>query len=399
MKNFRNGRFQRTPVIGVLKVPNNQEYTDLSREKIECQPLFPGTMTIELDCSRLMLDACDERKPIAELEKKYKEDLDRIVKNYLGQIDGMLLLGDRFDVPPELFGQEKHPETSISPDPRRTLFVRALIRHSKEIQITPGLGICGSMQQYSVLDGATMVQHVPDVTDGTIDHRQRERAHEIIHPVDVYRTKHTGAFYGIVNPLARGETTDPLTIDTNSIHHQAVCARDLPSTLQLVGMAKDGTVEAVEAINLPWILVQFHPELLKRLDRNGERTLSDIDYRYNHYGDGRDMDYEGNILPDDPAYYANQRIIADLITKAHTHCNKRISMEALEKLSHDAEIRSEGFTPSWVARNSNPSFALERQFSGIHISNKEKSSIAGSWTSALDNQHLTPDITSCVQKG
>ena len=51
------------------------------------------------------------------------------------------------------------------------------------------------------------------------------------------------------------------TIETNSLHHQAVDR--LGEGLTITGVAADGVVEAIETAGAPWCVgVQWHPELM-----------------------------------------------------------------------------------------------------------------------------------------
>ena len=49
----------------------------------------------------------------------------------------------------------------------------------------PILGICRGLQALNVARGGTLHQHLPDVTDGSIDHRQTEPGHVATHDVRI----------------------------------------------------------------------------------------------------------------------------------------------------------------------------------------------------------------------
>ena len=97
--------------------------------------------------------------------------------------------------------------------------------------------------------GGTLIQHVPDVTDGTIEHRQTAAADKPTHLVDLAGGSLTAAVIGATE------------ISVNSFHHQAVDR--LGRGLLAVGWSPDGVVEAIEAPARDFVLgVQWHAECL-----------------------------------------------------------------------------------------------------------------------------------------
>ncbi len=97
--------------------------------------------------------------------------------------------------------------------------------------------------------GGSLLQHVPDLTDGTVEHRQPGAADKVTHLVDLAGGSLTAAVIGATE------------ISVNSFHHQAVDR--LGRGLLAVGWSPDGVVEAIEAPARDFVLgVQWHAECL-----------------------------------------------------------------------------------------------------------------------------------------
>jgi putative glutamine amidotransferase len=122
------------------------------------------------------------------------------------------------------------------------------------------LGICRGCQALNVARGGTLHQHLPDVTDGSITHRQTESGRQTTHTVDVADGSRLAAIVGV------GE------LDVNSFHHQAVA--ELGRDLRVVAWAPDGVIEGIEGEGEALYLgVQWHVETL--VDRPRHAALFD----------------------------------------------------------------------------------------------------------------------------
>ena len=152
-------------------------------------------------------------------------------------IDGLLIPGGD-DIDPVHWGQELHPQALLQ-DPMRFEAESALYRAApKDL---PVLGICYGCQFINVMQGGTLIQHLPDI-EGSMTHTGGELQTYELEP-ETKVAKAIGA------TRAEGK----------SYHHQAVEAPG--SDVRVTGRAPDGTVEAIEVTSRDWtIAVQWHPE-------------------------------------------------------------------------------------------------------------------------------------------
>jgi putative glutamine amidotransferase len=156
-------------------------------------------------------------------------------------IDGWLIPGGA-DIDAARFGEENHGQVELQ-DPARFEGEHRLFR-ALSVDV-PVLGICYGCQFLNVARGGTLIQHLPDVV-----------AHE----------SHAGGtlqHYALAESRLKGAVGSD-TVAGKSFHHQAV--KSLGENMRSVAEAEDGTIEAIEATDRPWMIgVQWHPE----------RTLSD----------------------------------------------------------------------------------------------------------------------------
>jgi putative glutamine amidotransferase len=162
------------------------------------------------------------------------------------------------DLDPVAYGAE--PDPHLGPVERELdEFEVAVARRADALGI-PLLGICRGCQALNVARGGTLHQHLPDVTDGSIHHRQTASGRETTHTV---RIEPGSRLAGIVG----GEE-----LDVNSFHHQAVDR--LGRGLRAVAWAPDGVIEAIEGDGPALYLgVQWHVETL--VDRPRHARLFD----------------------------------------------------------------------------------------------------------------------------
>ena len=173
------------------------------------------------------------------------------VNDYLQLLDGLVITGGGFDVPPHYFGEDSvHTETTLKQ--QRTEFEFSLTKGALQKDI-PLLGICGGEQLLNVVLGGTLIQHIPDEINAPIDHMTgRGVSHNIVIEEDTL-------LYGITG-------TDSLLV--NSEHHQAV--KDVGANVRVNARSDDGVIEGIESSAYRFCLgVQWHPEyVLSEGDRN-----------------------------------------------------------------------------------------------------------------------------------
>ena len=113
----------------------------------------------------------------------------------------------------------------------------------------PVLGICRGVQALNVARGGTLHQHVADLTDGSIEHRQTARGRVTTHSVRIEPGSRLAQLMGVTEA------------EVNSFHHQA--ADRLGEGLRAVAWAPDGIVEGIEGDGPELYLgVQWHAESL-----------------------------------------------------------------------------------------------------------------------------------------
>lgn len=174
--------------------------------------------------------------------------LAELAAEQLELLDGLVVTGGDFDVPPELYGEARRPGCGHL-DPERTGAELALLRGALAAGL-PALGICGGMQLLAVASGGTLYQDLQ--TDAGLS------GHEQPAPKDV--PSHEVA----VAPGSRlAELVGPGVLRVNSTHHQAV--RTLGAGVVASAVAPDGLVEAIELPGRAFALgVQWHPEAALR---------------------------------------------------------------------------------------------------------------------------------------
>ncbi len=175
------------------------------------------------------------------------------IRSMVDRFDGFLLAPGNFDLPPELFGEERKPWLGpVKLEVSR--FECELVRIAAKKDV-PMLGICGGMQTINVAFGGTLYQDIATERPQSRSHSQKTRQDLPHHQVTVSR----GTRLSRILSARRGK--DPVRIRVNSTHHQAI--RDLAPSLKANCFSADGIIEGIESDAHRFLLgVQWHPELL-----------------------------------------------------------------------------------------------------------------------------------------
>jgi len=163
---------------------------------------------------------------------------------YADRLDGLLLTGGT-DIEPERYGQEPCPEL-YTREPDRDSFELSLLDEALSTE-RPVLGICRGLQVLNVHGGGTLHQHIPP-------HARHDLPPDsIVHRVDLTEGSLAASLYGP-------------SIEVNSLHHQII--DELADDYEVTGVSDDGAIEVIESRRLPWIGVQWHPEMMDSRDRD-----------------------------------------------------------------------------------------------------------------------------------
>lgn len=192
------------------------------------------------------------------------EDLSELVET----LDALLIMGGS-DIDPVRYGEVKTPECGIVKPERDRVELR-LVQSARSLGL-PTLGICRGAQVINVAYGGTLVQDIPTRLGIDINvHRQQE---------DYGVCTHTVA---VVKDSLLDNIVQKSVFAVNSRHHQ--CVDVLGDGLVVNGVCPDGIVEAFNDPTLPFMLgVQWHPEMLSRIDDNARALFSALVQKAKEY--------------------------------------------------------------------------------------------------------------------
>ena len=163
----------------------------------------------------------------------------------LDRLDGVLLSGG-VDVDPALYGQAPHPKLGRV-NRRRDDFELALTREALRRDL-PILAICRGHQVLNVASGGTLVQDIPSIVGGAMEHDapgpRCRRSHRVL----------------VTASSRLCEILGDVTLSVNSLHHQAV-DRVGQGLLTSARCPDDGVIEGLEMPDRRFVIaVQWHPE-------------------------------------------------------------------------------------------------------------------------------------------
>jgi putative glutamine amidotransferase len=167
------------------------------------------------------------------------------VPSILDRLHGVLLSGG-VDVDPALYGQEPHPRLGRV-NRRRDDFELALVGEALRRDL-PVLAICRGHQVLNVATGGTLIQDVPSLVEGRVEHDGKGPRWRRAHRVEVTAGSRLRDILG----------QDALSV--NSIHHQAV-GRVGDGLVVSARCPEDGVIEGLERPASRFVVaVQWHPE-------------------------------------------------------------------------------------------------------------------------------------------
>jgi len=175
------------------------------------------------------------------------------LKRILNSLDGLVISGGAFDIPPEDYGERMLEKASIKTKPFRSKFERKLILEAVRMGL-PVLGICGGEQAINVAFGGSLYQDLALQSSFIIRHEQTTERDTTAHPVEVEPDTLLSKLL-FSRPIKK-----PKIIWVNSTHHQAV--KKLGEGLRVSAQSPDRVIEAIEGEKGIIIGVQWHPELL-----------------------------------------------------------------------------------------------------------------------------------------
>lgn len=189
-------------------------------------------------------------------------------------IDGIVLTGGG-DIAPERYGM-KHISSMYGVNATRDKLEFAAVKMARRKRL-PIMGICRGHQLINVAYGGTLLQH--------LGHMPYAKNHEGVDHLVLIRSR------SILAKRLR-----PMQFTATSIHHQAIDR--LGDGLVPVGWSSDGIIEAIESTpgTAPYVLgVQFHPELDRRLNDEGDAIFEHFVAMVQRRANGRQHDYQERL--------------------------------------------------------------------------------------------------------
>lgn len=170
------------------------------------------------------------------------------VAKLLATTHGVLLPGSRYDIDPQVYGEERIPECAEA-DPARAAVDELLLQDAFNLH-KPVLAICYGIQSLNVWRNGSLIQDLPASGQTAVSHAPGRDIDEA-HPVKI----------AAGSRLERLMPQNGLPVLVNSSHHQAL--KTPGDNLRVTATSpRDSVIEAVE-LNAPEhfvVGVQWHPE-------------------------------------------------------------------------------------------------------------------------------------------
>jgi putative glutamine amidotransferase len=167
------------------------------------------------------------------------------INELLNAIDGLLIPGGDEDINPKFYGQ-KITSKKVKINDERASFEINIVKEAIKRDM-PVFGICNGLQVINVVMGGTLIQHIPDGHQSTINHEQPAPKHIPTHPIIIKDGT-------LLSKLSKSNN-----VQVNTTHHQAL--DKVGVGLNVSAEAPDGIIEAVESTNHRFLVgVQWHSE-------------------------------------------------------------------------------------------------------------------------------------------
>lgn len=167
------------------------------------------------------------------------------INDYVDLLDGLLMPGGDYDIPPSFYGDESVHETVVT-KVERLEFDLAITQKFLDAD-KPVLGICAGEQLLAVMFGGTLIQHIETEIEHYLSDRERV-AHDI----------------AVVEGTLLHKIVRETTLGVNSHHHQSV--KSVGEKCIISALSSDGVIEAIEVVDKKFCLgVQWHPEFLNEV--------------------------------------------------------------------------------------------------------------------------------------
>lgn len=168
-----------------------------------------------------------------------------IIREYVEQVQGVLLPGSPTDIDPTHYGAAPHEKLGrLYPERDATDFAILDLVENNDL---PVLGICFGVQSLNVHRGGSLVQDIPSLVSSPLIHDVSNDQPPARHMIRL-------AEDSLIGQLARRDE-----IEVNSYHHQSI--ENPGRNLRAVAFASDGVIEAIEDTTGRFVVgVQWHPE-------------------------------------------------------------------------------------------------------------------------------------------
>ena len=191
-----------------------------------------------------------------------EQQLDRLVKENIEMIDGLLLPGGPGDIPSEVYGEERKPKLQYLKDKLLIQYQTKMVFEAKKRGM-PILGICRGSNTLNVIYGGKINQDITELDHlKKVNHCVFPLKGELAHDVTIKNGTH---LYDILVGNSPTRQQD-LSMRVNSWHHTANIA--IPENLTVSAFASDDVIEGIEEKypgNANCWGIQFHPEYVDKI--------------------------------------------------------------------------------------------------------------------------------------